>query len=319
MTITKKKKQTSNTLSARKKKPLGERIWRDRYLLLLFLPCLIYYILFKYVPMYGALVAFKDFKPFIGFMGSPWVGLEHFRTFFASPDAWRLIRNTLLLGLYTLLWSFPLPIVFALALNEIHNTKFKKVVQTVSYMPHFLSAVVVCGMVTSFLDPVRGAVNLLIKAFGGSALNFLAEPAYFRTIYVISEVWQTLGWSGIVYLAAISGVDPGYYEAATLDGASRLRQIWSITLPSIAPTVVTMLILRVGHVMDMNLEKVLLLQTPVTYEVSDVISTYVYRMGIASGKVSYSTAVGLFQSLIGFILTFVANKVAKKVTNYGLW
>ncbi len=320
MTNIKKKKQPpSNALSARKKKSLGERIWRDRYLLLLFLPCLIYYILFKYVPMYGALVAFKDFKPFIGFMGSPWVGLEHFRTFFASPDAWRLIRNTLLLGLYTLLWSFPLPIIFALALNEIHNAKFKKVVQTVSYMPHFLSAVVVCGMVTSFLDPVRGAVNLLIKAFGGNALNFLAEPAYFRTIYVISEVWQTLGWSGIVYLAAISGVDPGYYEAATLDGASRLRQIWSITLPSIAPTVVTMLILRVGHVMNMNLEKVLLLQSPVTYEVSDVITTFVYRSGISNGQISYSTAVGLFSSVVNLILLVIANTASKRIADTGIF
>ncbi len=320
MTITKnKRKAQKDAYSAHHKKPLGQRIWRDRYLLLLFLPCLIYFILFKYAPMYGALVAFKDFKPFIGFMKSPWVGFEHFQMFFSSPDSWRLIRNTLLLGLDILLWSFPLPIVFALALNEIHNTKFKKAVQSVSYMPHFISAVVVCGMVTSFLDPVRGAVNLLIKVFGGNAVNFLAEPAYFRTIYVISEVWQTLGWSGIVYLAAISGVDPGYYEAATLDGASRLRQIWSITLPSIAPTVVTMLILRVGHVMNMNLEKVLLLQSPVTYEVSDVITTFVYRSGISNGQISYSTAVGLFSSVVNLILLVIANTASKRIADTGIF
>ena len=314
-----KKKKNQNVLSDHRNLSLGKRIWRDRFLLMLFLPCLIYFILFKYVPMYGTLIAFKDYKPFIGFLKSPWVGLEHFRTFFASPDAWRIIRNTLLLGLEVLLFSFPIPIIFALLLNEIRNAKFKKVVQSISYMPHFISAVVVCGMITSFLDPVRGAVNLIIQACGGDSINFLAEPKFFRTIYVISEVWQTLGWSAIVYMAAISNVDPGYYEAATLDGASRLRQIWSITLPSIAPTIVTMLILRVGRVMDMNLEKVLLLQTPVTYEVSDVISTYVYRQGIASGHISYSTAVGLFSSVVNLVLLLLTNAISKRISDTSLF
>lgn len=246
-------------LETHPKKSIWKRILKDRYLLLLFLPCLIYYILFKYVPMWGVLISFKDFKPFIGFWGSEWVGLKHYIDFFNNPDAWRIIRNTLLLGVYTLLWCFPLPIVFALALNELTRPKFKKFVQTVSYMPHFLSAVVVCGMLNSFLSPVRGIVNIIINMFGGETINFLSTASWFRPIYVASEVWQTLGWGAIVYLAAITNVDPQYYEAAKLDGASRLRQIWSITLPCIAPTVATMLILRIGSILEVGLEKVLLL------------------------------------------------------------
>ena len=195
-------------LETHPKKSIWKRILKDRYLLLLFLPCLIYYILFKYVPMWGVLISFKDFKPFIGFWGSEWVGLKHYIDFFNNPDAWRIIRNTLLLGVYTLLWCFPLPIVFALALNELTRPKFKKFVQTVSYMPHFLSAVVVCGMLNSFLSPVRGIVNIIINMFGGETINFLSTASWFRPIYVASEVWQTLGWGAIVYLAAITNVDP---------------------------------------------------------------------------------------------------------------
>lgn len=226
-----RRKAASPLADGHHKKTFWQRVYRDRYLLLLFLPCLIYYILFKYVPMWGVLISFKDFKPFIGFMGSDWVGLKHYVNFFSNPDAWRIIRNTLFLGVYSLVWCFPFPIIFALALNEVTRTRFKKFVQTISYMPHFLSAVVVCGMLVSFLSPIRGIINTIITMFGGEAINFLSSPAWFRTIYVASEVWQTLGWGAIVYLAAISNVDPQYYEAAKLDGASRLRQIWSITLP----------------------------------------------------------------------------------------
>lgn len=301
----------------------GNRFWkhviRDRYLLLLFLPCLLYYIFFKYVPMWGVLISFKDFKPFIGFAGSKWVGLKHYISFFSSPDAWRVIRNTLLLGVLSLVFSFPIPIIFALALNEITRKKFKKFVQTVSYMPHFLSAVVVCGMLMSFLSPIRGIVNIIINFFGGQTINFLSSAKYFRAIYVISEIWQTMGWSAIVYLAAISNVDPGYYEAAKLDGASRLRQIWSITLPCIAPTVATMLILRVGSILDVGLEKVLLLYSPAIYETSDIISTYVYRQGIISGNMSYATAIGLFSSIVNLILLVTANYFSKKFSETGLF
>ena len=306
-------------LETHPKKSIWKRILKDRYLLLLFLPCLIYYILFKYVPMWGVLISFKDFKPFIGFWGSEWVGLKHYIDFFNNPDAWRIIRNTLLLGVYTLLWCFPLPIVFALALNELTRPKFKKFVQTVSYMPHFLSAVVVCGMLNSFLSPVRGIVNIIINMFGGETINFLSTASWFRPIYVASEVWQTLGWGAIVYLAAITNVDPQYYEAAKLDGASRLRQIWSITLPCIAPTVATMLILRIGSILEVGLEKVLLLYSPAIYETSDIIATYVYRQGLDSGNMSYATAIGLFSSVINLVLLVSANYFSKKFADTGLF
>lgn len=306
-------------LETQPQKSIWKRILKDRYLLLLFLPCLIYYILFKYVPMWGVLISFKDFKPFIGFWGSEWVGLKHYIDFFNNPDAWRIIRNTLLLGVYTLLWCFPLPIVFALALNELTRPKFKKFVQTVSYMPHFLSAVVVCGMLNSFLSPVRGIVNIIINMFGGETINFLSTASWFRPIYVASEVWQTLGWGAIVYLAAITNVDPQYYEAAKLDGASRLRQIWSITLPCIAPTVATMLILRIGSILEVGLEKVLLLYSPAIYETSDIIATYVYRQGLVSGNMSYATAIGLFSSVINLVLLVSANYFSKKFADTGLF
>lgn len=306
-------------LETHPQKSIWKRILKDRYLLLLFLPCLIYYILFKYVPMWGVLISFKDFKPFIGFWGSEWVGLKHYIDFFNNPDAWRIIRNTLLLGVYTLLWCFPLPIVFALALNELTRPKFKKFVQTVSYMPHFLSAVVVCVMLNSFLSPVRGIVNIIINMFGGETINFLSTASWFRPIYVASEVWQTLGWGAIVYLAAITNVDPQYYEAAKLDGASRLRQIWSITLPCIAPTVATMLILRIGSILEVGLEKVLLLYSPAIYETSDIIATYVYRQGLVSGNMSYATAIGLFSSVINLVLLVSANYFSKKFADTGLF
>lgn len=314
-----RRKAASPLADGHHKKTFWQRVYRDRYLLLLFLPCLIYYILFKYVPMWGVLISFKDFKPFIGFMGSDWVGLKHYENFFSNPDAWRIIRNTLFLGVYSLVWCFPFPIIFALALNEVTRTRFKKFVQTISYMPHFLSAVVVCGMLVSFLSPIRGIINTIITMFGGEAINFLSSPAWFRTIYVASEVWQTLGWGAIVYLAAISNVDPQYYEAAKLDGASRLRQIWSITLPCIAPTVATMLILRVGSILEVGLEKVLLLYSPAIYETSDIIATYVYRQGMVSGNMSYASAIGLFSSIINLVLLVTANYFSKKFSDTGLF
>lgn len=304
---------------SQRRKKLWLRIKRDRYLFLLFLPCLIYYILFKYVPMWGVLISFKDFKPFLGFAKSPWVGFKHYITFFNSPDALRIIRNTVLLGLYSLFWCFPLPIIFALALNEVKRPRFKKVVQTVSYMPHFLSAVVVCGMLNTFLSPVRGPVNEIIEYFGGESINFLSIAKYFRTIYVGSEMWQTLGWSAIVYLASISNIDPQYYEAAELDGASRLRMIWSITLPCIAPTVATMLILRVGSILEVGLEKVLLLSNPAVHETADILATYVYQQGLVSGNMGYSSAIGLFSSIINLIMLFTANYFSKKVLDVGIF
>ena len=305
--------------AAAKKPGLLRRMRHYRNIYLMLLPVIIFYILFHYVPMGGLAIAFENYKPAKGILGSDWVGLKHYVNFFSNPDAWRIIRNTLFLGVYSLVWCFPFPIIFALALNEVTRTRFKKFVQTISYMPHFLSAVVVCGMLVSFLSPIRGIINTIITMFGGEAINFLSTPAWFRTIYVASEVWQTLGWGAIVYLAAISNVDPQYYEAAKLDGASRLRQIWSITLPCIAPTVATMLILRVGSILEVGLEKVLLLYSPAIYETSDIIATYVYRQGMVSGNMSYASAIGLFSSIINLVLLVTANYFSKKFSDTGLF
>ena len=305
-----------NTL---KKQALLHKIYRNRYLLLLFLPCLVYYILFKYAPMWGILISFKDFKPFIGFSGSPWAGLKHFRNFFSSPDAWRIIRNTLQLGIYSLAWGFPFPVLFALLLNEVTSLRYKKLAQTVSYMPHFLSAVVVCGMITTFLSPIRGIINQLIGLAGIDPVNFLAQSGYFRTIYVVSDIWQQIGWGAIIYIAEISNVHVQLYEAAMMDAASKWRQIWSITLPCIAPTIVTMLILKTGAILEVGLEKVLLLQNPAIYETADIISTYVYRQGIAGSNMSYATAIGLFSSATNLILLLAANFLAKRFSETSIF
>lgn len=312
-------RQLAGKGSAMAGSPLAKRLFHDRYLLLLFLPCLLYYVLFRYVPMWGVLISFQDFKPYIGFWGSDWVGWKHYIRFFSSPDAWRIIRNTLRLGLVSLVFSFPIPILFALALNEVRRMSFKKLVQTVSYMPHFLSAVVVCGMIVTFTSPVRGVINQMIAACGGTTVNFLSESRWFVPIYVISDIWQETGWVAILYLAAITNIDPQMYEAATLDGASRLRQIISITLPSIASTIVVTLILRVGSILDVSLEKVMLLYSPAIYDTADVIATYVYRQGLQSSNFSYATAVGLFSGVTNLILLLVTNTFAKKFSDVSLF
>lgn len=306
-------------MPSNKKQSLGFRLHKNRYLLLLFLPCLIYYVMFKYIPMWGILISFQDFKPFIGFAGSEWVGMKHFVNFFSSPDAWRVIRNTLQLGLYSLIWGFPFPIIFALLLNEVTSLKYKKVVQTVSYMPHFLSAVVVCGMIITFLSPIRGVINQIIGMFGADPVNFMSQAKYFRSVYIISDIWQQVGWGAIIYIAAITNVDAQLYEAAMIDGASKWRQIWSITLPCIAPTIVTMLILKTGSILEVGLEKVLLLQNPAIYETADIIATYVYRQGISGSNMSYATAIGLFSALTNLVLLVTANFLSKRFSETSLF
>ena len=297
-----------------------KRFWKNRFLFFLFLPALIYYILFRYVPMWGVSLAFFDYSVFKGWAGSEFIGTYNFEVFFKSPMFWMITRNTLVLGFQDLLISFPLTVVFSLLLNEIRSMRFKKIVQTVSYLPHFLSVVVVCGLVSTLCDPASGGINLIIKALGGEPIYFLTKAEWFRPLYIISGIWQGLGWSTIVYLAAIAAVDPGLYEAARLDGAGRIRQMWSITLPSIAPTVSTMLILKMGHIMDASLEKVLLLQQPPTYEVSQVISTYVYWQGFGSTpKYGMAAAVGLYSSIINLILLAVGNWCSKKLTDNGIF
>ena len=303
-----------------KKESILKRFWKTRFLFALWVPALIYYIVFCYVPMWGISMAFYDYNLWKGWAGSEFVGFYNFEVFFKSPDFIQITRNTLALGLLGIFVMFPITVLFSLLLNEVRNLKFKKVVQTVSYMPHFLSTVVVCGLVTSLLDPTTGAVNAIIKACGGEAIYFMVKPEMYRSIYIISGIWQGLGWSTIVFLAAISGVDPTLYEAARLDGAGRWRQIWNITLPSIAPTTATMFILRVGNVMDSSLEKSLLLQRAITYETSQVIATYVYFKGLGSAPdYGLSTAVGLFSSLTNLILLLSSNWICKKMTDQGIF
>ncbi len=248
------------------------------------------------------------------------MGFKHFETFFNSPYFFRLIKNTLLLSLFQLLFAFPAPIILALLINEVKNTFFKKTVQTFTYLPHFISVVVVAGIVTNFLAPSNGIINILIEMMGGEKQYFLTNPDYFRPIYILSmDIWKEAGFGTIIYIAALAGVNPAMYEAAILDGASRWKQIWHITLPSIIPTIVIMLIMKIGTLMEVGYEAIILLYQPATYETADVINTYVYRAGLQEGRYDLATAVGLFNAIIGFILVVAANKISKKLTDTGLW
>lgn len=291
----------------------------SKYLLILFLPCLVYYILFRYIPMWGVLVSFKNYMVFKGFFASPWVGLKYYKMFFNSPDAFIIIKNTLILGVSTLLWTFPAPIIFALILNEVKSRKFKKLTQTISYMPHFISQVIVVSMVMMFLSPTHGIVNTAIEFFGGTKINFMVQPGWFRPIYIISEIWQGMGWGAIVYLAALTNVDPQLYEAAIIDGANRWKQTIYVTLPCIIPTIITMFLLRTGSILEVGFEKVLLMQNPAIYSTSDVISTFVYRQGLVSGNISYASAVGLFNAVVNLFFVISANFLAKKYSETSLW
>lgn len=279
---------------------------------------IIYYILFHYLPLYGVLIAFKDYKIAKGVWGSPWVGFKWFEKFLADPYFWKLVKNTLLLNIYGLLWGFPVPILLALMLNEVTNAKFKRAIQTVSYLPHFISTVVVCGMVMNFLS-LDGIINQIIAAFGFDKIQFMVLPEWFRTIFTASGIWQTCGWTSIIYLSALTSVDQEILEATMIDGANRFQRIKSVTLPSIAPTISIMLIMQIGRLMSLGYEKIILLYNGSTYETADVISTYVYRRGILSADFSYSTAVGLFQSVIGVILLVASNQISKKLSDSSLW
>lgn len=294
-------------------------IVRDRYFLILLAPVVLYYILFKYLPMFGIVIAFKQYNVFEGIWASDWVGLKYFQMFFDNPDSWKLMRNTLLLGVYKLVFGFPAPIILALLLNEVRVQLFKRFVQTVSYLPHFISTVVVAGMVTMFLSPTNGLINEIIQFFGFDAINFMQKASWFRTVYVTSEIWQGIGWGSIIYLAALTTIDPQLYEASEIDGASRWKQTWHVTLPGIAPAIAILLIINVGQVLEIGFEKVFLLYNPATYETADIISTYVYRVGIVSGNFSYGTAVDIFMGVISFILVYSANYVSRKVGETSLW
>ncbi|GIP35396.1 sugar ABC transporter permease [Paenibacillus sp. J2TS4] len=301
----------------------GNRVWKrirknwDLYLLIL--PVFAYFIIFEYYPMYGVQIAFKDFLATKGILGSPWAGFKHFERFFDSYYFWRLIKNTLGIGLYELAVGFPVPILLALMINEVRLRFFKRFVQTVTYAPHFLSTVVIVGMLFLFLNPQNGMVNHLIRLFGGDPISFMTEPAWFKTVYVLSRVWQQMGWSSIIYLAALAGVNPALHEAAKIDGATQLQRIRHINIPSIMPTIVILLILNIGRILSVGFEKVFLMQNPLNMEASDVIATHVYRAGILGAEYSYSAAVGLFNSVVNFIMLIAVNYIARKVNDTSLW
>lgn len=295
-----------------------KRIKKDAPYLILMIPGVIFYIVFRYIPILGNIMAFKDYDLYLGFIESDWVGLKYFKVFFNNPDFLKLLRNTFLLGIYSLLWSIPFSVLFALFLNEIPNALFRKTVQTISYLPYFLSLVVVCGMVLNILSPTNGLINVVLEKFGIESKHFIIYPQYFRTIFISSGIWQSMGYSAIIYLAALAGISSELYDAASIDGCSRLRKIFHIALPGILPTIVVMFIIHTGQVMRIGFQKVLLLYTPSTYEVSDIISTFVYRKGLIDGNYSYATAAEFFNSIIALVFVISANYLSKKVTQRGL-
>ena len=289
---------------------------RNRHIYLMLLPVVLYYLIFHYGPMYGAVIAFQDFNPVRGVVGSPWVGLQNFQDFFSSVYFARLIVNTLAINVLDLVFGFPAPIILALLINELRWNPFKRLVQTVTYLPHFISVIVVVGMLFDFLAR-DGVVNQLLAS--PDPIAFMQSPDWFRQLFVGSGIWQHVGWGSIVYLAAIATIDPQLYDAAKVDGADRFRQIWHITIPGILPTIVILLILRMGSMMAVGYEKIILMYNPLTYETADVISTYVFRRGILQADFSFSAAVGLFNSVINFGLLLAANRISRRLTEHSLW
>lgn len=285
---------------------------------LMLVPAILFYAIFAFGPMYGALIAFKDYSPGLGFLESPWVGLAHFKAFFASPDCFRLIKNTLSISISSVVFGFPIPIIFAILLNELGENKFKRTTQTIAYMPHFISLVVICGLVKQFVA-TDGLITNVVALFTGDSTDLLTKGQYFVPIYIISGIWQNVGWDSIIYLAALSGIDSALYESAQLDGANRFKQIIHITLPGIMPTVVTLLILQIGSLLSVGFEKIILLYNELIYNQSDTISTYVYRIGFQGQQWSYTTAIGLINSFANLILLTVANTISKKFSDNALW
>lgn len=310
-------KAESMYLITRRKKM--RRILNNYELYLFILPTVIYFLIFHYAPIYGVQLAFKDFVATKGIWGSPWVGFKHFEMFFSSHYFWEIIGNTIGISLYALIAGFPIPIIFALMLNEISSKRYKKLVQTVAYAPHFISTVVMVGMLYIFLHPVYGIVNTLIKFLGFEPVDFINKPEYFKSLYVWSGIWQSTGWNSVIYFAVLSNIDPEQHEAAIIDGASRLQRIWYINIPVLIPTAIILLILNMGRIMSVGFEKVYLMQTPLNINASEVISTYVYKIGLQGARFSFTTAIGLFDSVINFLLLITVNKLAKKLSSTSLW
>lgn len=298
---------------------LRRNVFRDWQLLLLMILPMMYYIIFCYLPMYGILLAFKEYSIGGSIMGGEWVGLKYFIQFFESIYFWRLIKNTLLLSIYGLIFGFPVPIIFALMLNEVKSGIYRKSVQTISYIPHFISTVIVVGIMYNFLNMEGGMVNLALERLGYQKVNFFSSTEWFRALYIGSGIWQGFGFSSIIYLAAISSIDQELYSAIEVDGGNRFQKIWHITLPGIKPTVIILLILSLGGLLSSGTEKIILMYSPSNYEVSDVIGTYVYRKGLEEGAYSFATSVGFFNTIINFILVVIFNYTSKKVSETSLW
>ena len=289
----------------------------DLYLFLL--PAIVVTVIFAYVPLYGLQIAFKDFSPRAGILGSEWVGLRNFTRFFASASAWQIIGNTFLISIYSLVAGFPIPIILAVFLNSMKSAAYRKVIQTVTYAPNFISTVVICGMILLFLSPRNGVINMAMKAMGMETINFMARPDLFRHIYVWTGIWQSMGFSSIIYFAALSGVSPELHEAAIVDGASRLQRVWNIDIPCILPTASILLILNFGSLLSVGFEKVYLLQNPTNLSTSEIISTYVYKMGLVNNDMAFSTAIGLMNSLVNSTLLITVNTISKKISGNSLW
>ncbi|MCS7462533.1 ABC transporter permease subunit [Paenibacillus doosanensis] len=292
---------------------------KKKYLYLLLLPCVAYFLVFNYVPMYGVLMAFKDFNFAKGIVHSPWVGFDNFKYMFGLSDFYKVFWNSLYLGVLRIVFGFPLPIILALLLNEMRNLAYQRVTQTVIYLPHFISWVVIGGILVNFLSPAWGIVNIFLKQLGVDPVFFLADPHYFRPVVVLSSIWKESGWGSIIYLAAIAGINSELYEAASIDGASRMQKLWYVTLPGIKSTIVILLILRLGQVMNNGFEQIFVLQNPMNLDVSEVFETYAYRVGILGGRFSFGTTVGLFTSVIGLIFLLAGNRIAKLLKEDGIW
>lgn len=302
-----------------KNRSIWNYILRKRYLYLMLIPAIIYFIIFNYAPMYGILIAFKDFSFKKGIWGSDWIGLENFRYMFQLDNFYTVFKNSILLSLLRILFTFPIPILLALLLNDIKSSKYQKVMQTLFYLPHFVSWVVIGGILINFLSPVSGIINILIQSMGGEPIFFLAENKYFKPIVILTSIWKDSGWGTIIYLAAITGISSDLYEAAKIDGANKLKCLRYITLPSIKSTVVIMLILRLGSIMNNGFEQIFILQNAKNLGVSEVFETYTYRLGLLGGRYSFATTVGLFTSVIGIVFLLASNKIANKMGEEGIW
>ncbi|WP_166238645.1 ABC transporter permease [Paenibacillus turpanensis] len=307
-----------------KAKPKGEsglmrRIIKNRALYLMILPGMLYFIIFKYIPMGGLVIALQDYKPYLGITGSEFVGFKHFERLFTEPMFWTILRNTLLLFVMNLCFYFPVPIILAVMLNEVRREAFKKIVQTLVYIPHFMSWVIIVSITFVMLSMDRGLINELLVVMGFEKINFLLSNEWFRPMYILQVIWREAGWGTIIYLAAMAAIDPGLYEAAKMDGAGRLKQIWHITLPSIRSVIIVLLILKIGDVLELGFEHVYLLLNSMNREVAEILDTYVYTAGLKQGQYSFSAAVGFFKSFIGLVLVMAANKLAKKVGEEGVY